>query len=555
MDKLFKDVIGDLGFQQILYCILFSLLNLYGASQMLQYKFVVRDTADFLCHSFASQENGEEKSVLNYCLGSNDTSDSNHRNCYKISYPKDKFASVTSEWTLVCDRSWMGPMIMSMFMAGVMIGSIILGPTADKFGRRKTLSLTFMSMIITNLAGAYAERYSTYVILRFICGFCMSGVILASFVLMNEVIGSSKRALVGVVTSTFFSIGIILLSFVSYHVRNWRALTIYISIAGIPLAVLNMFYLPESPRWLKSVGNVEDAMLILKHIALKNGNIGKWKDDYASLVDRDKIVEGSVSSVKKHDSLKDLFTHPTLLLLTLIQLFSWFVNGATYYGLTLEAGSGYENDLVANNSTITTSNIYTSTALSGLVELPATVLAIPLLNFYGRRKSLVIFMITAGVSCLLISGVEKIPIARVYALDVFLGLLGKLCISASFSVIYIHSNEIFPTTIRNSAMGLVSFSTRIGGIAAPFLAKLGKVLPNIHFLIFGLMTVISGLLNAYLPETKDEPLPESIRTLILMQASKSKTKLDAMAKKKRLKSHDYREVSTDEITVEDIEYH
>ena len=65
MDKLFKEVIGDLGFQQILYCILFSLLNLYGASQMLQYKFVVRDTADFLCHSFASQENREEKSILN----------------------------------------------------------------------------------------------------------------------------------------------------------------------------------------------------------------------------------------------------------------------------------------------------------------------------------------------------------------------------------------------------------------------------------------------------------------------------------------------------------
>ena len=557
MDNLFKDVIGDLGFQQILYCILFSLLNLYGASQMLQYKFVVRDTADFLCHSFASQENREEKSVLNHCLRSNDTSDSNHKNCYKISYPKDKFASVTSEWTLVCDRSWMGPMILSMFMAGVMVGSIILGPTADKIGRRKTLSLTFMSMIITNLAGAYAERYSTYVILRFICGFCMSGVILASFVLMNEVIGSSKRALVGVITSAFFSIGIILLSFVSYHVRNWRELTIYISIAGIPLAVLNMFYLPESPRWLKSVGNVEEAMLILKFIALKNGNIGKWKDDYASLVDRDKNVEGSKtgSSGKKADSLKDLFTHPTLLLLTLIQLFSWFVNGATYYGLTLAAGSGYENDLVANNSTITEPNIYTSTALSGLVELPAIVLAIPLLNFNGRRKSLVIFMVIGGVSCLLISAVEKIPIAQFYALDVFLGLLGKLCISASFSVIYIHSNEIFPTTIRNSAMGLVSFSTRIGGIAAPFLAKLGNVLPNIHFLIFGLMTVISGLLNAYLPETKDEPLPESISTLILMQSSKSKTKFDAIAKKKRLKSHDYREVSTDEMTLEDIEYH
>ena len=464
-----------------------------------------------------------------------------------------------SEWTLVCDRSWMGPMIMSMFMAGVMVGAIILGSTADKIGRRKTLSLTFTAMIIANLAGAYAERYITYVLLRFICGFCMSGVILASFVLMNEIIGSSKRALVGVITQTFFAFGIVLLSFLSYHVRDWRKLTIYISIAGIPFIILNMFYLPESPRWLKSIGNVKEAMTILKHIALKNGNIAKWKDDYTSLLNKDKNVEDIItgsknSTVKKSDSLKDLFNHPVLLSLTLIQLFSWFVNGATYYGLTLAAGSGGEDDSQASNATTTKPDIYTSTALSGLVELPAYVVAIPLLDLCGRRKTLVIFMIVGGVSCLLISAVEKIPTTKFYTLPMYLGLLGKLCISASFSVVYIHSNEIFPTTIRNSAMGLVSFATRIGGITAPFLAKLGNVLPNMHFLIFGLMTIISGILNAYLPETKGQPLPENISSLILMQSSTSNTKFNETSKNQRLKSRDYQEVSIDDMPLENIEY-
>ena len=163
-------------------------------------------------------------------------------------------------------------------------------------------------------------------------------------------------------------------------------------------------------------------------------------------------------------------------------------------------------------------------------------------------------MVIGGVSCLLISAVEKIPIAQFYALDDFLGLLGKLCISASFSVIYIHSNEIFPTTIRNSAMGLVSFATRIGGITAPFLAKLGNVLPNMHFLIFGLMTIISGILNAYLPETKGQPLPENISSLILMQSSTSNTKFNKITKNQRLKSRDYQEVSIDDMPLENIEY-
>jgi hypothetical protein len=52
-------------------------------------------------------------------------------------------------------------------------------------------------------------------------------------------------------------------------------------------------------------------------------------------------------------------------------------------------------------------------------------------------------------------------------------LVGKLCLAASFAVIYIHSGEIFPTTIRNSAMGLVSVAARCGGIVAPFIVLLG----------------------------------------------------------------------------------
>jgi hypothetical protein len=53
-------------------------------------------------------------------------------------------------------------------------------------------------------------------------------------------------------------------------------------------------------------------------------------------------------------------------------------------------------------------------------------------------------------------------------------LVGKLCLAASFAVVYIHSGEIFPTTIRNSAMGLVSVAARCGGIVAPFIVLLGK---------------------------------------------------------------------------------
>ena len=53
-----------------------------------------------------------------------------------------------SEWNLVCDQHWIPPMTMSVFMLGVMAGSLALGAMADWLGRKLTLSIAFMLMYV-----------------------------------------------------------------------------------------------------------------------------------------------------------------------------------------------------------------------------------------------------------------------------------------------------------------------------------------------------------------------------------------------------------------------
>ena len=67
IDKLFNEVVGELGYQQIVYCVLFSLMNSYCAFQMLQYKFVVRDTSEFLCYRTVEGEDTPEVTLPNTC--------------------------------------------------------------------------------------------------------------------------------------------------------------------------------------------------------------------------------------------------------------------------------------------------------------------------------------------------------------------------------------------------------------------------------------------------------------------------------------------------------
>ncbi len=423
-----------------------------------------------------------------------------------------------------------------------MIGALVLGKVADSIGRKKTLSvslgsctvnclrcmivltllqITFLFLLITNGLSALATSLPLYTLLRFTCGFFTSGYILANFVLLNELIGASKRGLVGVATQAFFAGGIVVFSLQAYFIRHWRELTAVSTAFALPLIILSHFILPESPRWLQSKGNIKEALEVLKYIALRNSK--KWNDrlfrssaagssDDAtdSIIstddsegDDDEIVVHSSESVlenhvsKNRDSLGDLFKNNFLFKLTAIQIYTWFVNGACYYALTLAAGT-------------TSGGLYISTALSGAVEFPAYALSIFLLSYFGRTTNIACFMVLGGLSLLGI----LVAAAFLPFIVTSLALLGKLCISSSFAIIYIHSNELFPTTIRNSGMGLVSVAARVGGILAPYIAKMGGILPNLHFLLLGILCLTSGISVAFLIDTKDKPLPESIDDLL-----------------------------------------
>lgn len=51
-----------------------------------------------------------------------------------------------------------------------------------------------------------------------------------------------------------------------------------------------------------------------------------------------------------------------------------------------------------------------------------------------------------------------------------LSVLGKIGASTAFATIYLFSAELFPTVVRNSAMGVSSLSARIGGMISPYIA-------------------------------------------------------------------------------------
>lgn len=79
--------------------------------------------------------------------------------------------------------------------------------------------------------------------------------------------------------------------------------------------------------------------------------------------------------------------------------------------------------------------------------------------------------------------------------------------SAVFQLIFLYTAELFPTLIRNTALGFSSTASGIGSIGAPFIIGLGDIIPLI---IMGCLAILGGLTGIFLPETLGLPLPSTI---------------------------------------------
>jgi hypothetical protein len=248
-------------------------------------------------------------------------------------------------------------------------------------------------------------------------------------------------------------------------------------------------WIPESPRWLLVKGREEEAKAVLAQIARGNGT--------RMTVSRLKRPSSQPSETTV--SVTELFRTPVIRHRTLILLVAWFTNCMVYYGLSMSAGS-------------LGGGRYISVALSGLVELPGLYVSYHLMERIGRKWTHGGLLMLAGICCCLAA------LGFGESVRLLVALLGKCSVAASFSVIYLYSAELFPTEIRNLALGVVSISARIGGILTPLLLlmggiSLGGLSLGLPMVVMGCLGLLAGLLSLHLPETLHQPLPETLAEL------------------------------------------
>lgn len=409
--------------------------------------------------------------------------------CDKYIYDDSRYKSSTViEWDMICGRAWLRATSDALFMVGVLLGSIIFGQMSDKLGRKPVFFASLVLQVIFGVVAGIAPDYITYTLARLIIGATTSGVFLVSYVLAMEMVGPSYRLFTGVAVMMFFSFGYILTAGFAYFFTDWRHFQIAITLPGL---VFMCYYwiIPESARWLISKNRKDEAIVIIQAVAKENKAIIP-ADVLDSINEEQKEVK---NPDEREPSLLDLFRYPNLRKKTLLIFFDWFVNSATYYGLSWNTGNLGGNDLV-------------NFVISGAVEFPAYTFLLFTLNRWGRRNILCGCMLVAGTMLLL---TVIVPDDHNY-LVVVLAMLGKMAITSSYGTVYVFTAEQFPTPVRNVGLGASSMMARVGGILAPYINVLSDIWKPFPLIIFGILAFVGGLLSLFLPETLNKKLPETI---------------------------------------------
>ncbi len=131
---------------------------------------------------------------------------------------------------------------------------------------------------------------------------------------------------------------------------------------------------------------------------------------------------------------------------------------------------------------------YLTYTLSCLVELPGYFICVPMMEYWGRKPTMVTLFAVGGVSCIL-AGIISHGVYLCYnssftvdIIVIVLAMTGKMCVAAVFAVVYNYSAEIFPTVVRQTGTGFSSVCARIGSLLAPQIRLLVSLDYNVNCL-------------------------------------------------------------------------
>ncbi|WP_028694768.1 MFS transporter [Pseudomonas cremoricolorata] len=384
-------------------------------------------------------------------------------------------------------------------LLGIFFGATVFGALTDRIGRETMYALDLTVLIIACGLSAFVTDAWQLILLRFVIGLAVGADYPIATSLLTEFTPSKRRGFMIGLSGLAWSVGAMTAFVVGYLVVNfsgdhslWRWMLFSGAVVGLIVVILRRG-IPESPRWLASKGRVQEAEAVILQVYGQAVKITQQDIDQLNDGGRQRSMLADLKMIASGGYLKRTIMCGVLYFAQITPQYVLY----TFGGLIL-VSAGIHG---VNASTLGELLIATLFAVG---VLPA----LKLVESWGRRPMVLVPFALMALPLFALGLWADAPAWFIIAAFAFYAF-----VSGGPSILeWIYPNELFPTSVRATAVGVAVGFSRIGAATGTYLMPIGIESIGLQATLMigaGVTLLAFFVCLAWAPETKGKSLQES----------------------------------------------
>lgn len=396
--------------------------------------------------------------------------------------------------------------VVSAMMFGAALGALGAGWISSRLGRKKSMLVGATLFVIGSLWSALSPDVESLVMARILLGLAVGIASYTAPLYLAEIAPERIRGSMISMYQLMLTTGIVVayLSDTAFsYSGNWRWMLGIIAIPALILFV-GVLFLPNSPRWLAAHGRFNEAQRVLDRL---RSTTAQAKQELEEIRESLQVKQTGWALFKSNTHFRRAVWLG--MLLQVMQQFTG-MNVVMYYAPKIFSIAGFSS----------TSDQMWGTVIVGLVNMLSTLIAIGLVDRWGRKPMLITsFLVMAlgmgALGTLLHLGVET-DFRKYFAIAMLLMFIIGFAMAAG-PVVWLLCSEIQPLKGRDFGITASTTTNWVGNmiVGATFLTMLDQFGSANTFWFYGVLNLAFILLTFRLvPETRHVTLEHIERNLM-----------------------------------------
>ncbi|MDB5762532.1 MAG: rane protein, partial [Herminiimonas sp.] len=340
---------------------------------------------------------------------------------------------------------------------GQLIGALLFGAFAERFGRIRSIGTAMTIMSILSLGCALSGSFMFLLVCRFLQGIGIGGEMPVAAAYISEMSKSNGRGKFFLLYELMFPIGLMVTGQLGawlVPLIGWKIMFLIGGLPGIVISYL-IFRLPESPRWLISKKRFTEADAVIREIERSTDK----RVPPSSAAPANAALRVPAGNDNRPHTWRELlsgFYRSRTLIVWILWASAFFIANSLNNWLPTLYKTTYH---------LTLQESLRAASLTNIAQVAVLLICALCIDWTGRRNWTVISFLVGGalLAALGYMGAGSVLSVMILA-TLSYGLIGSIN-----AVLYLYTPEIYPTRMRAIGTGLATSWLRLASAVGPAL--------------------------------------------------------------------------------------